>query len=311
MLLTRETFTGSWAGLPVAWTDDDRFDEATYRGNVARCCKAGMPGVYSGGTTGEFYAMEFDEFQEVVRATVEECRAHQTPAMVGCTSTYTRGAVRRAEYAAEVGADAVQVAMPFWMEIGEEQIVPFFSAVSAACGHIPLSIYETTRTKRVLTVRQHRAIKEAVPNYLMVKAQPGTVGTTVEGCHALSEFINVFVGENLWLELGPVGAIGCCSSMVYWNPRIFLAYWSHFMQKDWQSMRSTHEKIAALHEFLHDEFGPRGYVDSAYDRLGGIAGGFLKNSLKNSRPPYPSATTRDVEILREWYRKEFAEMLEL
>ena len=24
-MLTRETFTGPWAGLPVAWTDDDRF----------------------------------------------------------------------------------------------------------------------------------------------------------------------------------------------------------------------------------------------------------------------------------------------
>ena len=79
-MLTRETFTGPWAGLPVAWTDDDRFDEITYRGDVTRCCRAGVPGVYSGGTTGEFYAMEFDEFQEIARATVEACHACGTPA---------------------------------------------------------------------------------------------------------------------------------------------------------------------------------------------------------------------------------------
>ena len=54
MPLTRDTFTGPWAGLPVAWTDDDRFDEVTYRADVARCCQAGIPGVYTGGTTGEF-----------------------------------------------------------------------------------------------------------------------------------------------------------------------------------------------------------------------------------------------------------------
>jgi hypothetical protein len=33
-MLTRETFTGLWAGLPVAWTAADRFDEKNYRSDV-------------------------------------------------------------------------------------------------------------------------------------------------------------------------------------------------------------------------------------------------------------------------------------
>jgi len=45
MRLTRETFAGPWAGLPVAWTEHDRFDEETYRADIARCCEAGVPGV--------------------------------------------------------------------------------------------------------------------------------------------------------------------------------------------------------------------------------------------------------------------------
>ncbi len=126
MPLSRATFIGPWAGLPVAWTDDDRFDEAIYRADLTRCCKAGMPGVYTRGTTGEFYAMEFDEFQEIARATIEQCHAFATPAMIGCTSTYTRGAVRRAEFAAEMGADAIQLALPYWLAIANEQIIPFF-----------------------------------------------------------------------------------------------------------------------------------------------------------------------------------------
>ena len=108
-MLTREIFIGPWAGLPVAWTDDDRFDEQTYRQDVARCCEAGVPGVYSGGTTGEFYAMEFEEFKAVARATVEECRSRNTPCMIGCSSTYTLGAIRRAKIARELGAECEQV----------------------------------------------------------------------------------------------------------------------------------------------------------------------------------------------------------
>ena len=40
-VLNRKTFIGPWAGLPVAWSDEDRLAERTYRANVARCCEAG------------------------------------------------------------------------------------------------------------------------------------------------------------------------------------------------------------------------------------------------------------------------------
>ena len=310
MMLTSKTFTGPWAGLPVAWTDDDRFDEATYRADVARCCEAGVPGVYTGGTTGEFYAMEFDEFQAVTRATVEEGHARGKPAMIGCTSTYTLGATRRAAYAAECGADAIQVALPFWMEIGNPQIVPFFEEVVRASGGLPLSIYETMRAKKALTLDQHRAIKDAVPSYLVVKANGSTLGCTLEGCRALSELVNVFVGEDEFGSLGRVGAKGGCSSLIYWNPRVIVSLWQQVEQQDWANVDATCLRLKRLFEFLDEVFGPRGLTDTALDRLGGTAGGFLKCGLR-SRGPYLYATADDVKTLQRWYREHFPEMLVL
>ena len=307
-MLTHEDFAGPWAGLPVAWTENDEFDEQTYRADVARCCRAGVPGVYTGGTTGEFYAMEFEEFKAVARATVEECRAHGTPVMVGCTSTYTLGAVRRAAYAAGIGADAVQVALPFWMEVDDRQVVSFFEAVASAAPGLKLSIYETTRSKKALTVDQHQAIKEAVPEYSMVKANAGTAGCTPQGCEALSRFVRVFVSEDLWPSLGPRGAAGACSALVYYNPRVVLALWEMLKQKDWEGLAEACRPIERLHEFLAGQYGSRGFTDTAYDRMGGAAGGFLRAGLR-SRGPYPSATEADVERLRQWYRENFPEML--
>src|SRR5690242_11179447 len=43
MKLTKEMFRGSWAGLPVAWTPRNEFDEQVYRGDVSRCCGLGVP----------------------------------------------------------------------------------------------------------------------------------------------------------------------------------------------------------------------------------------------------------------------------
>lgn len=308
-MLSRETFRGPWAGLPVAWTNDDQFDEATYREDVASCCQAGVPGVYSGGTTGEFYAMEFDEFQAIARATVEECHAHGTPAMIGVSSTYTRGAQRRAAFAAEIGADAIQVTIPFWMELAFADIESFFRDVSSAAGGLPLSVYETTRCKVTLSLGQHQALHEQLPNYLMVKSNAGTIGSTPEGCEALSQFVNVFTGEGSWQKLGPHGVAGGCSSMVYWNPDVCLSLWQAVEAVDWNTVNRQAEPVARLFDFLHAEFGTSGYTDTAFDRLGGLASGFLKTSMK-SRGPYRSVSAEDVEKLRSWYAAEFPAMLE-
>ena len=308
--LTRDTFTGPWAGLPVAWTDDDRFDEATYRADVERCCLAGAPGVYTAGTTGEFYAQELDEFTAIARATIDVCHAHNTPAMIGVTSTYTLGAMRRAAIAAELGADAIQLALPFWLPIDDRQVVPFCQQVSAAAGDMPLSIYDTARTKHPLTLAEHEAIHAAVPNYLMVKAVASTVGATPEGCRELSQVVNVFVGEHLWPSLVPHGARGGCSSMIYWNPRLVLSVWKQIVAGNESVSRRWSEQVGPLLKFLFEEFGPKGFTDSAYDRLGGVAGGFLKTSL-SCRAPYPHASAADAESLRNWYRQNFPEMLDL
>jgi dihydrodipicolinate synthase/N-acetylneuraminate lyase len=309
-MLTRDNLKGSWAGLPVAWTPNDTFDEKIYREDVRRCCGAGMPGIYTGGTTGEFYAMEFDEFQAITRATIEECNASDVPVMIGCTSTYTLGVQRRVEVAADLGADGVQVALPYWMEIQEDQIIPFFKEIGKSLGSMALSVYETGRAKVTLTLEQHQAIKDAVPNYLMLKANAGTLGCTPEGCQALSKFVNVFVGEHIWDELGPKGAIGSCSAMIYYNPKIFLAFGEQLQNKDWGALRKSCAKIKELLAFLVKHCDAKGFTDTAYDRLGGVSSGFLKTSLK-SRGPYKAATEVDVRELRQWYQAHFPEMLEI
>ena len=308
--LDRTNFRGPWAGLPVAWTPDDEFDGETFRADVVRTCRAGVPGVYTGGTTGEFYAVEFDEFRQIATTAIAAGHECDTPVMIGVTATSTRGAVLRARFAAEAGADAIQVALPFWMQVPDSQLVPFFVDVAAAAPELAFSIYETTRAKRVLTLEEHRAIHQAIPQYAMVKANAGTLGCTEEGCRALSESVNVFVGEHLWEKLGPLGAAGCCSACVYWNPRVILGAWQCVEQRDDAGLATVSRKLAAQSKFLHETFGARDYTDTAYDRLGSRATGFLQTSL-NCRGPYPGVKEEDVQQLRQWYREHFPEMLDV
>ena len=306
--MTRKEMIGPWAGLPVAWDENLMFDEDKYRANVERTCKAGVPGVYTAGTTGEFYAMEFDEWKAIARATVEECRKLRTPVMIGVTSTYTLGAQRRAAYADEVGADAIQAALPFWMELDDRHVVPFFKAVTNACPGLGLTVYETLRAKKALNVEQHRAVCQSTGCYLAVKANVNTIGTTSEGCEQLSEFINVWVGENEWNRLGPHGAIGCASSLIYMNPPVLLHMFHLVLQKKWDELQPWTDLIDRLINEGLAPFVEKGFTDTACDRLMGVATGFLTMDVR-SRGPYTSATNDDVCQMREWMEVNTPELL--
>lgn len=309
-MLSRHQMTGPWAGLPVAWRDDLSFDEDAYRANVAKCCRARMPGVYTGGTTGEFYAMEMDEWKAINRATIEECKKAGTPVMVGVTSTYTLGAQRRAAWAAEMGADAIQLALPFWMEVSDRELAGYFRAVTSACPGLVLSVYETLRSKKRLTVEQHRAIYAETGCYMAVKSNSGTVGCTPEGCERLSEFINVWVGEKLWSKLGPHGAIGCASALVYMNPRVILLMFDLLREKKWDELKKWTDLLHLYDENGLKPFTEKGFMDSAYDHMQGLAAGFLEMKPV-SRGPYISATAEDVAQLRQWMQDNTPELLRL
>ena len=309
-MLTRDNMIGPWAGLPVAWDEKLRFDEEAYLSDLERTCQAGVPGVYTAGTTGEFYAMEFDEWKTITRVTVDECKKHTTPVMIGITSTYTLGAQRRAAYAAEVGADAVQVALPYWMEMDDRQITGFFTDVVEPCPGLTMTIYETMRTKKGLTIDQHRAVSNATGCYFAVKANANTVGCTAEGCRQLSKFVNVWVGEDLWSDLGPHGAIGCASALVYTNPRVVLHMFELLQQKKWDELKPWTDMVNRLGEEGLRPFTDKGFTDTAYDHLQGRATGFLRMNIR-SRGTYISATDEDVRQLRTWMEANTPELLRL
>ena len=115
-----ERLYGIYAAVPTAWDDEGRFDAATFRENVARLIDAGVYGVYTTGTDGEWYALEFDEFCRMVDAFAVEMRDHSVGSQVGCTWINSEGVIRRARYAVDRGIRGVQVALPAWLRLSDD-----------------------------------------------------------------------------------------------------------------------------------------------------------------------------------------------
>jgi hypothetical protein len=59
--------------------------------------------------------------------------------------------------------------------------------------------------------------------------------------------------------------------------------WSYLKNGDWDALQAAAPNLTALSEFLAANFGVRGFTDTAYDRMGGRASGFLTTSLQQPR----------------------------
>ena len=71
--LTADEVRGIWAGVTMSWDEQFRFDEETYLKNVQRAASSGAHGLYTTGSTGEFYAIEYDEFRRMVDIQSQVC----------------------------------------------------------------------------------------------------------------------------------------------------------------------------------------------------------------------------------------------
>lgn len=97
--------------------------------------------------------------------------------------------------------------------------------------------------------------------------------------------------------------------MVYWNPWVLLRSWEHLRNHNWPALEEECRKMSALVASLFARFGPRGFTDTAYHRLGGRVTGFLQTSLRN-RGPYASPNEDDIALFRGLLQEHYPEMLE-
>ncbi len=292
---------GIWAGLPVAWDASMELDEEASAADVQACCQAGVHGVYTGGTTGEFYAQDEETFRRLVRLTVDAARPTDTPTQAGCTALSTRLVRRRIEIAAEAGADGIQLALPFWLRLNDEEAIAFFRDVAAAAGDLPLILYDTERAKRRVSVELFCRLKEVAPTLIGCKYGGDDLDALARLIQALPG-VRFFVGEHLLPDGMKLGARGNYSSQAYLYPPFMLEYYRLCTEGRWDQIAPMQ---AALRRFYSEGIQPlrdRGMVDSAIDRVFGTVLGFLRCGLR-CQPPYVHATQDDVDALRAWMRK--------
>jgi len=310
-VLNLDNLKGIFVALPIAMHPDGTFIEEDYRADIRTLCSSGVHGIYTTGTTGEWYALDDDEFRWMVEVFLDETSKFETLTQIGCGGLDTRAAVRRVQIATgcHVKPDGLQIVLPSWQPLSDHEVLNFFKAVADAAGEIPLVHYNTPRAKKFLTEREYEVILDDVPTLIGSKFISSEIETIVRLLKADLP-MNHFVAHEWWFVTASIwGSKGVYSDHALCWPRACVRLFELCEAKKWA------EAIALQEMFLRFAIEGEGplhdhrYTDAGWDKGKTEAAGFLR-CKRYIRPPYHSMSDEDVRHLRMVGREYFTEWME-
>jgi dihydrodipicolinate synthase/N-acetylneuraminate lyase len=304
---TRNTLKGIWVAVPLAWDEQYRFDESTFRETLRRLLEAKVHGLYTFGSTGELYAIDDDEFCRITDIFLDEVGPRGVPTQVGCHGTATHQIVRKLQYARQAGADGAQVALPFWMELTDQEILNFWADISAAVPNLPLTSYNSGRTKVQLTGEQYRRILQVAPNLIGIK-WPGELDLeTFPRIAAMTPELVHFVGERYLVEMMKQGvARGNYNASALWQPELTVQMFELAEAGKWAEAEQIGRRFADVISYVLtvcEELG-LGMMDPVIDK-GLMATTGILSCHQRTRPPYIGWSDAGVAEMRVRLKAKF------
>jgi len=309
--LTAETLRGIWAGITLSWDEQYGFDEAPLRANLRRLCAAKVHGIYTTGSTGEFYALDFDEFRRLVDIMVEEVRPSGLPTMIGCVAPDTRGTLRLIEYVCKAGCDGAQVAMPYWMALTDRELAQFYRDLHSASDPLPLMHYNVPRAKRFLLADDYERLLEAAPSLIGVKFTfAGNHFDDLQAAILRLPQMSFFVGENLLASAMQLGARGSCSSIVCLGPEFMLKMFALAEQRQWDEALGMQHRLVRFSKGIMELLSGSDevWIDPVVDKALAVASGYLVGHQR-TRPPYIGWSDETVKKVRGWLVENYPEFV--
>jgi 4-hydroxy-tetrahydrodipicolinate synthase len=132
-------FEGVYTPVVTPFDEDGEVDLDTLTRVVEFQLDNGIRGIVANGTTGEYYAMTFDERVSVMRH-VRDVVNGSAQLVAGCNTGSTREVIRLGEQARELGYDALLLSAPHTSLPSQRELAAHYAAVASAVG-LPIILY--------------------------------------------------------------------------------------------------------------------------------------------------------------------------
>lgn len=227
-------------------TREGKVNEKALRKLVDFLIDGGVHGIFAIGTTGEFYALSDEEFRDVLIITKEQARG-RVPVYAGANHITTRGSVKLAQIAEEVGVDALSVLTPMFISPSQDQLYTHFKTIADSTG-LPILLYNNL-PKTGVTITSATAVKLAeVKNIIGIKDSSGDMTLTAEYIRLTrGKDFHVMIGRDTLIHAclcyGGAGAVAACANVA---PRICADIYDKYRAGDIKGSLEAQFRLAPL-----------------------------------------------------------------
>ncbi len=285
---------GTWATLLIPISKDESIDWRSLEEEIDFLVTSGVNGIYSNGTAGEFYAQSEEEFDRINALLAERCEKAGMPFQIGVCHMSAQLSLARLKRATQLKPSAIQVILPDWYPVTNEESIAFLQRMAEAADPIGLVLYNPPHAKRVLNPPDYGALSEAVTGLVGIKVLDGDKAW-YEAMHKHASNLSVFVpGHHLATGYG-LGAAGSYSNVACIQPA-GARRWYNMMKTD---LKAALEIEGRIQKFINDHIAReyREYPNAAKDKLLAEIGGWSKIGTR-LRWPYRWIPESEAKRLR-------------
>jgi len=247
-------FFGSIPALVTPFSGG-RVAEDTFAAFVEWQIAEGSDALVPCGTTGESATLSRDEHREVVAHTVQVAN-RRVPVIAGCGSYSTAAAIELVRAAADVGADAALVVVPYYNKPSQAGLVAHFTAIADA-SPLPIVVYNVpSRTVADISVESLATVAKH-PKIVAVKDATGNLGrVSAQRLECGEAFVQLSGNDDMALGFNAMGGVGCISVTANVAPRLCSDFQKATREGRWDDALNLQDKLYPLHAALFTDASP-------------------------------------------------------
>lgn len=295
--LNAQEIYGNWATLLLPINDDDSINYQQLEDEIDVLISAGVNGIYSNGTAGEFYNQTEEEFDRVNTILASKCNAAAMPFQIGCSHMSPKISLERVKRAKKLLPSAIQIILPDWFVPSMSEIIEFLKVMSAAVAPIGLILYNPPHAKKKLLPADFEEILNAGIPLVGCKVAGGDELWYQEMKNLPIPFSVFIPGHHLATGIS-LGAQGAYSNVACLSPKLAQHWFDDIINKN----GNPFELQSRIQQFMNDCIVPyitdKGYSNQAVDKFMAAVGGWTSISTR-LRWPYRWIPEEDVLPMRK------------
>ena len=247
-------FFGSIPALVTPFSDG-RVAEDTFREFVEWQIAEGSNALVPCGTTGEVATLSKDEHRQVIAAAVEMSKG-RVPVIAGCGNYSTAASLDMIRTAAEVGADAALVVVPYYNKPSQAGLEAHFTAL-AEQSSLPIVVYNVpSRTVADISVETLAAVARH-PRIVGIKDATGNLArVTAQRLACGEDFIQLSGNDDMALGFNAMGGVGCISVTANVAPKLCSDFQKATREGRWEDALKLQDQLYPLHAALFSDASP-------------------------------------------------------